>query len=164
MRISRQWRSLKGIAIGLGIGLVLLTSTSTSSYAIPFAGNYEWDPGQSISGTFTSNGSSLTQWDMTLGGVFTTGPTTNNSPTLFEQAIGTSLLTIHWFPSSDNAADFAEYRINGTGIRFSDLPTFSKINAVPEPTASLQLALGLGLLACAGYRVRQRRQAGLQVG
>ena len=41
-----------------------LILTATPAMAIPSAGDYEWAPGGPIIGTFTSNGSLLTDWNM----------------------------------------------------------------------------------------------------
>ena len=161
MRTSRLWRSLKGIAIGLGIGLVLTTTTPTPSHAIPLAGDYAFTAG--FTGTFTSNGSKLTEWNFTdsLGTSWTFdfddgSMVLTNNAVKFDVLRGNREVVITW----DNGSAI---EITSPVGRTTTAVTWAATGAnVPEaPTGSL---VTLGLLALLGYGWRQRRQAGLQIG
>ncbi|MBH0177826.1 MAG: PEP-CTERM sorting domain-containing protein [Nitrospira sp.] len=138
--------------------------------AIPLLGTYEWNAGQSISGTFTSNGTELTAWNMTVSTyTWTTGSTLDNNLLSFEQEVLSPIyhyLIIHW--ASDSSALFAArmHASSGDFTHINGIPpiSFSRVASVPEPSSLLQLALGSGLLAGLGYVRRQRREAGLQIG
>ena len=163
-------------AMGAGLVLFALFAVAHSvapnrAEAIPLAGAYQWNSGQDITGTFTSNGSALTAWDMSLfGATFKTGATVTNTATVFVQ-VNTDTLSITW-QGNDPTLDIAGITfIHPTRLGIPGVTNFSAgyslvvpPTTVPEPTSLMLLALGLGLLACMGYGRRQRRQTGLQIG
>ena len=164
MRTLLDWLSMRVIVLGLGISLAIAATTSTPSYAIPVAGEYLFTSG--LTGTFTSTGTGLINWNITddLGNVWTTSTPsvrlTSNDATLFvvqTTLAPSSALVIRWDPSL-----FSTRAVRG-------LPpirpfTFVKATPVPEPSGFVLVSLGLGLLALVGYMNRQRREAGLQIG
>jgi hypothetical protein len=159
--IMERLRRRAALVTGLCLTMVCL-GVSSPSYAIPIAGNYVFTNG--LGGTFTSNGTQLTAWNIT----------TLLSPTIFCAACGqqtsfndsSSFVTIDKSitPNEELSISWAN---NSWGLlqETQSTGTFAykaKIAGVPEP--SVVLLLSGGLLALALYGRQQRRQTGLQVG
>lgn len=146
----------------LGMGLLLtvvLILTSAPAEAIPVAGNYLFTSG--LSGSFTSNGSSLTAWsidDLFFNNWSHTIPLqlvpTNEARNFFTH-FSTESLAIDWVHNEYVSASSLGLELNAFTITSASTP-------VPEPNSAL--LLGLGLLLLLGYGWRQRRQAGMQIG
>lgn len=160
MKTSRHWPSMSAMVVGLGLCLVVSATAPTPSHAIPVAGDYEFTNG--LTGTFHSNGLSLTLWNITdpLGNVWQTGaPGTSvliNDITSFALISGvTADLSLNW---RDGGYQAHRFLISSKG----DFSFQAVTSQVPEPSSALLLLAGLCLLA--GYGWGQRRQAGLQIG
>ena len=82
--------ALVGLSLLGGVAVV----APTQSYAIPVAGEYAFTSG--LSGTFTSDGSKLTAWNILgpLGSTFVTGGTVANNFAGFVQGVIPSLFGI----------------------------------------------------------------------
>ena len=153
----------RSITCLLAVGAVsaLLTLAPPAAHAIPVAGDYEFTSG--LTGTFTSDGNSLTAWS--FRDPLTSVLWRNNDPSIqvndnneYGLLLGTSFfgaLQLSWGFGIVHVAPpnvFATYDI-----------TFKKPSEnVPEPSAGLLLLAGLVMLV--GYGWRQQRHAGLQVG
>lgn len=158
-------RVLSRLIVGLSLCAVI-AGAPQMAHAIPTAGTYVWDAGLDISGSFTSNGITLTSWNMTLALTsFTNGGglIIMNDETQFEQTIIPKSLTTIWSLDSEAPAAIATFADGGLRRELSSDPTFTRVS-VPEPPASALLSLGLGLLGLVGYVRRQRRQIWLHVG
>lgn len=156
-----RFRRRAALFTGLCLTIVCL-GVSSPTYAIPVAGNYVFTNG--LGGTFTSDGTQLTAWNIT----------TLLSSTVFCNACGqvTSFNDPSSFQTIDNSITPNEelslsWANNGWGLlqETQSTGTFAykaKTAGVPEP--SVVLLLSGGLLALALYGRQQRRQTGLQVG
>jgi hypothetical protein len=115
-------------------------------------------------GTFTSDGSALSAWNFTD----LIGHTWNNSnpdqqPLFNDQFaiqlgenITSNFFALVWSTQEVSASSpFSNGTQNGTFV-------FTPASPVPEPSVGVLLLAGLVVLA--GYRWRQQRQAGMQVG
>ena len=176
---------LKGsLLVLLIVFLSIFTPTPRLSHAIPSTGDYIFSGGSfngvDLFGTFTSTGSQLIRWDIALPFAFAlpqhyigTQPSdasTNNS-IFFEDSLPLGQagnLSISWSDLAFIAQGFVVLPDpndpSSNGIFGSVLSEFtlSRIAPVPEPSTAYLVLLGLMLLL--GYRWRQRRQAGPQIG
>ena len=156
-----QIRRPVGMGSILGLLVYIQLYAPIDARAIPTQGDYTLSGG--LTGTLTSNGSSLTAWNITdpSGSTWCTGcqqDVTRNDSFQFQTLItGTSdFLVIAW-----TQGDPFLFQSGSGGLgRFT--VTLTNTGQVPElQTGSL---LALGLLGLLGYGWRQRRQAGLQIG
>ena len=148
---------------GLCLTIICL-GLSSPTYAIPVAGNYIFTNG--LDGTFTSDGTKLTAWNITLQPLSSTvfcdacGQQTSSNDLSFFQAIDKSItpteeLSLSWMDKTwgllqeTQTTGTFDYKVVGTA-------------GVPEP--SVVLLLSGGFLALALYGWRQQRQIGLQNG
>ncbi|MDH5666489.1 MAG: hypothetical protein OEY86_00570 [Nitrospira sp.] len=156
-------RTMHSLLLGFSLATILMTTTAPSAFAIPSEGDYEWDSGPTITGTFHSNGiDQLTTWNFIVSGITFTEPLNNNgidenTASLFRQTDGQLTYSISWYPGTYGNVQVCD-------ITVCDQPVLVGFSRVPEPTTALQLALGLGLLAGVRYGMRQRQSAGLQIG
>lgn len=164
MRTSLQWQAMKATVLGLGVVLAVVVTNPSSSHAISFpiptAGTYVFTSG--LTGSFTSDGAKLTDWNITdlLGQVWT--PLTpviasTNNPFVFGQvrAINESF-SLDWNMNITTATHGLQVTAGNFG--------FAASSAVPEASSGALAGLGLGLLMLIDYVRRERRQTGLQVG
>ena len=172
-------RTTKRLFASVLLGTAMMGFT-TPTFAIPIAGTYNFTS-SILTGSFTSDGAKLTDWN------FTTRPTTI---TFFNLTPNTTILfnNQNRFGQRNPASPFAEIEIfwNGTNttnlqnrvertvivppgvpefrtrVNLNGTATRVQVSPIPEPTTLLLTATGL--LALAGYRWRQRRGQGVQVG
>lgn len=148
-RLSRKL-ALAVMTLSLVGGAVVVTPSS--SHAIPSAGNYVFTSG--LTGTFTSNGISLTAWDIwgPSSTHYLTGTTTLNNSNVFTQIVGTKGLGISWALNV-----FGEGGLNPLGGVLKNV-TYQR--GVPETSTIILFSLSLVGLILFSWR---RRQAGAQV-
>jgi hypothetical protein len=145
--------------------------TPSVSYAIPSAGTYEVAGG--LSGTFTSTGSSLSQWNFIATPILWRDSNPNeihiaNDSNTFHAFYQGVRVIIDW--NSISNAQFA-YTVEASvptqfPNQFQRVTTqgvATIVNNVPEPSGLTLLGLGVGLLAFVDYRWRQRRQAEVEL-
>ena len=122
----------------------------TNSYAIPSSGNYVFTSG--LTGTFTSNGTSLTAWDIfgPSSTHYLTGGTIFNNSNVFTQVVGTKALGISWLLNG-----FGEGGLNPLG---GTLKSVTYRLSVPE--ASTIMLFSISLLGVILFSWR-RRQVGV---
>ena len=151
----------------LMFGVLLLTATPVMG--IPGPGDYEWAPGGPLAGTFTSNGSMLTTFSFTApavpGGAWTpTDNVLNNDISMLDvlDVPTGGTLRIVW------ELDPSEMRAAAAGITSlvfeNDVPFNQSISTAPVPEPATLILLSTGLLGLVGYRWRQGRREGQQVG
>jgi PEP-CTERM motif len=147
----------------------LLTLSPPTAHAIPIAGDYVFTSG--LTGTFTSDGTSLTTWSFNLVStpvVWTDSDVAqqqvfNNSNNFWFDdprvgGSGGSSINLHWpqflytYGSSDGSFDL------------SGLFTWQPATPSSVPDPSSVVLLGIGLIALVAYGWRQQRQARVQVG
>ena len=151
--VSRQMAlTLLGLSLMGGIAAV----APTNSYAIPVAGNYAFTSG--LTGTFTSDGSKLTVWDIVgpLGGNFVTGSTVLNNSLAFTQGVFPSLAIVWNLNPNVLTGAFTEVKVGA----FPAKGTFG-FRAVPEASTIVLGALGFVGVMAFSWR---RRQASYQIG
>lgn len=156
-RLRRRASLFTGLCL-----MIVCLGISSPSHAIPIAGSYVFTNG--LTGTFTSNGSQLTAWNITLSSltstVFCQGcglQVQTNSPSLFatmnKSVTPNEELSLGWGNNSWSLQ--LETLESGT---FAYKATTA---GVPEP--SVVLLLASGLLALSLYGWRQQRQPKLQL-
>ena len=148
----------------LTIFSALLAFSPPAAHAIPVVGDYEFT--HFLTGTFTSDGNTLTAWDITAvspqfsGHWTSTDPNLNltlNNESYFRAKIPTSTsgidvyLYIDWLQSSAVAE-------TTTGYLAASSFAYTR---VPEPSGALLLLAGLVTIAI--YSWGQQRRTGLQV-
>ncbi len=156
-RLRRQAVLFTGLCL-----TILCLGLSSPTYAIPVAGNYVFTNG--LDGTFTSDGSKLTVWNIT----------TQLSSTIFCNACGqlTPLNDSSSFQTIDTSItpneEFSLLWANSTWGFTQEIQTtgdfaYKLVGTAGVPEPSVVLLLSGGLLALALYGRRQRHQAGLQI-
>lgn len=155
-RWKRVSQKMVVVLLGLSLMVGVAAVTPTKSYAIPLAGNYAFTSG--LTGTFTSDGSKLTGWDIVgpLGGHFVTGSTLFNNSLVFTQGAIPSLAIAWNLNQNILTGGFTEVKVGA----LPKVGTFA-FGAVPEASTMVLGALGLVGLFAFSWR---RRQAGCQVG
>lgn len=164
---TNQWASIKVLFLSLGISIAAASLSPTPSHAIPSAGIYNFTSG--LTGTFTSNGTTLTDWafkdpnsSIWLPGIWTPGVGTvfSNNATTFAQTDPFFFfdVSITWTSSSWVAV---APTVEGIKSVITGTLSYSLQQSVPEPSGLALLSLGLGTLALVRYIKRQLRQAGL---
>ena len=156
-------RVLTSLTVVVSFSAILAVNPPPSQ-AIPTAGDYEFISASGLSGTFTSDGSILTQWDITEPSGYQwqdtllTQEVIVNDQGAFVTADPLNLfqiLSLSWDPNPQS-----------TGVSYfapgSDTEGTATFKSVPEPSTALLVLAGLGFLA--GYSWRQQRQAEVQVG
>lgn len=145
----------------------LLTFTPPTAHAIPVAGDYVFTSG--LTGSFTSDGSRLTDWDFTDQQSRTWSPLTgfirSNNVNEFRLHVSLSDLRgiyITWDISQPELVQASYILPDGNTRVDFHLAGIALRSSVPEPSGLALLGLGLGLLALYGWC--QQRQAGGQVG
>jgi len=143
---------------------IICVGFSSPTYAIPVAGNYVFTIGD-LGGTFTSNGTQLTAWNITTSlsstvfcnacGQLTSFNDSSTFLTIDQSITPNEELSLSWI---DKTWGFTQ-EIQTTGT--FDYKVVG-IAGVPEP--SVVMLLSGGFLALALYGWQQRRQSGLQVG
>ena len=160
-RIGPSHRSRAGLGLVLGLVLGLQLFTAATAHAIPVQGDYVFTSG--LSGTFSSDGSKLTAWNIIDPNAITWANTNLTQTVVFNDS---SYLGLQSGTAAQILLDWGRAHVNGNAGRQFFSNNFSFIvappTAVPEPRSGSLLALGL--LALLGYGWRQRRQAGLQIG
>lgn len=158
--MMHRWKQVSQKAAMALIALSLMGGVAavapTNSYAIPVAGSYAFTSG--LTGTFTSDGSKLTAWDIVgpLGGNFVTGSTVLNNSLAFTQGVIPSLAIVWNLNKNVFNGGFTEVK---SLIQLPKGGTFT-FGAVPE--ASTVVLGALGLIGVMAFSWR-RRQAGCQV-
>ena len=147
------------------MGAVTLGNPTTAR-AIPVEGTYEFTFG--LVGTFTvtstANGPALSAWQITdyFNNVWSNSDPnqleSRNNETYFQTYVPNGFtLTILWPDDLSDTSDGGDREVERP-ISYIE----RHVSAVPEPSSSSLVALGL--LVLLGYGWRQRRQAGLQIG
>ncbi len=145
---------------GLCLTMVCL-GLSSPSYAIPIAGNYTFTNG--LTGTFTSDGSQLTAWDITVPSLSSTvfcdacGQQIPTNDISFFHTINKSItpneeLSISW---SNNSWSLLQETLETGTFDYK-----GKAAGVPEP--SFVMLFASGLLAVFLYGWQQRRRTVFQ--
>lgn len=133
----------------------LLTLLPINANAIPVAGDYQFNSG--LSGTFTSNGSSLSAWDMHFGTaqfLSTSDHVFSNNVSTFdtESFISFAGLDIDWTTNKFIFVKPGNPNVNGT-------VSFSTVSSVPEPTSGLLVLTGIfGLVGYHNWRLRKQSE------
>lgn len=146
-----RWKQIsRKVTVAMAVlGLVggVAAITPTSSYAIPSAGSYVFTSG--LTGTFTSNGTSLTAWDIfgPSSTHYLTGSTLLNTSNVFTQVVGTKALGISWLLNG-----FGEGSLNPLG---GTLKSVTYQLSVPEASTIILFSLSLVGLMLFSWRRRQ---------
>ncbi len=157
IKMMNQWkrvsRKLAVVLMTLSLVGVAAAVNPTSSYAIPSAGTYVFTSG--LTGTFTSNGTSLTAWDILgpSGTDYLTGGTILNDSNTFTQIVGTHGLGISWLLNG-----FGEGSLNPLGGTLTHVTYQRSVAEASTIILFLLSFVGLTVFSC------WRRQGGVQVG
>lgn len=151
-------RVLTSVTLAFSLG-AFLALTPTPAHAIPVQGDYLFTSG--LTGTFSSDGSKVTIWDFidpfNVHWTAADGPSQVflNNASFLSLSNKTNFVVLDW-------SSFIARVVGPNGNSATIFTIDSAQTPIPEPSSGLLLLAGLGLLAA--YGLRQRRQAGLQIG